>query len=103
MDIDENDGNYPGVTLTNLPAGATLSAGTLQADGSWLTSTQLVGLTLSVPTGTAADLSAKVSGIEIADGSQATTTAILHITAVNHAPVATNDGIITNERYGSYI
>jgi Ca2+-binding RTX toxin-like protein len=41
------------LTITGLPAGTTLSAGTQNADGSWtLTPAQLPGLTLTAPAGT---------------------------------------------------
>ncbi|WP_188885262.1 cadherin domain-containing protein, partial [Amphritea balenae] len=63
------------VTVSGIPAGATLSAGTDNGDGSWsLNSSQLTGLTLSVPEGsTDFDLAVSATATESRGGDTETT------------------------------
>ena len=66
------------ITISNLPGGASLSAGTENDDGSWtLTPADLTGLSMSTPNNTPADLSIVVT---TADGGATTDTATtLHV------------------------
>jgi hypothetical protein len=77
------------ITIAGLPSGASLSAGTLNADGSWtLTPAQLSGLALTVPVGSfagTAELTVTATAAE-PDGTQQSTRADL---AVVIAGVAT--------------
>ncbi len=91
------------VTVAGVPAGATLSAGTDNGDGSWtLTPEQLQGLTLTPPGHSAEDLALTVTVIaREADGSTTSTAATLHVavTAVADAPtlsVALGEPVITD-------
>ncbi|MCH7865743.1 MAG: hypothetical protein IIC56_11095, partial [Proteobacteria bacterium] len=66
------------VTVFNLPPGATLSAGTDNADGSWsLTAADLEGLTMTPPPGWPAEIKLSVSAttVEAGTGDAPTTTA----------------------------
>jgi Ca2+-binding RTX toxin-like protein len=85
----------PGETLAirivGVPTGATLSAGTLNADGSWtLTSAQLTGLTLTTSANAAATIALTVTAAAAeTDGSTATTSAGLTVTVGPAAVVPT--------------
>ena len=71
------------VTVSGLPSGATLSAGTHNTDGSYtLSAGQLAGLTMNTPTGTNATLS--ITATEIgAGGNSATASASLSVSFTN--------------------
>nr|WP_275670510.1 Ig-like domain-containing protein [Paracraurococcus ruber] len=76
------------VSLLGIPAGATLSAGTRQADGTWqLAASDLPGLTLTPPRNFAGTLSLtlRATSTEAANGATATTD---HAFAVEVTPVA---------------
>jgi hypothetical protein len=82
--------NFPSealsVTITGIPTGATLSAGTQNSDGSWtLTSAQLSGLTLTPPTHWSGNLDFTVTATTSIDGSNATATADLPVTVTSIA------------------
>ncbi|HSD38720.1 MAG TPA: VCBS domain-containing protein [Rhodocyclaceae bacterium] len=102
--LTDTDGSetLSNITLTGVPATVTFSAGTKQADGSWvLTQANLTGLTMTVPTGTAAfDLRAASTSTETANSSQATTSVTLHIEA-NHAPISVADTATATEAGGT--
>ncbi|WP_186455026.1 Ig-like domain-containing protein, partial [Nitrospirillum amazonense] len=69
------------VTLTGVPAGATLSAGIHNADGSWtLTGAQLSGLTLTPPTNYSGTLSLGVTAHAALGSVESTTSAVLPVT-----------------------
>ncbi|MEC4592382.1 Ig-like domain-containing protein [Nitrospirillum amazonense] len=68
------------VTLTGVPAGATLSAGTHNADGSWtVTSAQLSGLTLTPPANYNGTLSLGVTAHAALGSVESTTSAVLPV------------------------
>jgi len=82
------------VLISDLPAGATLSAGTDNGDGTWsLTPAQLAGLEVSMPVTPPAtySLTVAVTSIEGANGDTATTTITFNLTVpdFNHAPIVT--------------
>ncbi|MGE0093268.1 MAG: Ig-like domain-containing protein [Alphaproteobacteria bacterium] len=81
------------VTISGVPAGAVLSAGTNNGDGTWaLTPGQLSGLTITPPPGSNADFTLHVSAAstEAANGDTATTTASLTVTVLDaHADAPT--------------
>ena len=82
VDIDGSE-SLTSVTLSGIPSNATLNAGTLQADGSWLvTQSQLNNLSMSVsgnlPSGNI-NIVATVSSIESGNGSTASSSATLHV------------------------
>ncbi|MDX7952358.1 hypothetical protein P7D22_14400, partial [Lichenihabitans sp. Uapishka_5] len=73
------------VRLDGVPAGATLSAGIHDADGSWvLTGAQLAGLTITPPAGQTTDFSVSVTAIahDRTTGLDATATGVLAVTIV---------------------
>ncbi|MEW6438247.1 MAG: calcium-binding protein [Pseudomonadota bacterium] len=80
------------LNISGVPSGATLSAGTENADGSWtLTAAQLSGLSLTVPAGTfagAATLNVTSTATET-DGSTASTSAHLAVTIAGVATAPT--------------
>jgi len=82
------------VTISGVPSGARLSAGSLGSDGTWsLTAAQLQGLTLTPPTNTDADftLTIRASVIDPATGASAPATAIesVFVAAVADLPTLT--------------
>ncbi|MDE1148225.1 MAG: Ig-like domain-containing protein [Azospirillaceae bacterium] len=80
------DGETLSVTIAGVPAGATLSAGTDNGDGTWtLTGAQLTGLTLTPPTDYSGTLNLSVTAHAEVGGTSADTTSTLAITV---APVA---------------
>jgi hypothetical protein len=87
--LTDTDGSETlAVTISGLPAGAQLSAGTHNADGSWtLSPGQLHGLTLTPPADFSGDFSLTVqaTAYEGANGDQATSSMIVpvHVRAMN--------------------
>ncbi|MBM3581863.1 MAG: hypothetical protein FJX37_07860, partial [Alphaproteobacteria bacterium] len=79
------------VTVSGVPAGATLSAGTDNGDGTWtLTADQLAGLTLTPPEHSAEDFTLTVTAITTeANGDTATRTATLEVNVVGVADAPT--------------
>ncbi len=78
-------GETVSMTVAGVPAGATLSAGTDNGDGTWtLTSAQLAGLTLTPPADYSGSITLAVSATSQVGGSQATTS---HNLAVTVTPV----------------
>ncbi|WP_368667259.1 beta strand repeat-containing protein, partial [Roseomonas sp. 18066] len=74
------------VTISGLPAGATLSAGTHNPDGSYtLTQGQLVGLTLNAPDPGNATLHVTATVTDSASGTTASTSANLGLSVLNLA------------------
>lgn len=96
--LTDNDGSETlSVRVSALPAGVTLSAGTLNADGSWtLLSDQLSGLQLVSATGTNADftLTVEATSTEQRDSSQSTNTAYIDVhLGGNQAPVVDGETV----------
>ena len=81
--LTDNDGSETlSVTISGVPEGATLSAGTDNGNGTWtLTSEQLEGLSVSVPDDYATDfqLTVTATSTESANGSTATQTATIDV------------------------
>jgi Ca2+-binding RTX toxin-like protein len=96
------------VTVSGVPAGATLSAGTDNGDGTWtLTTDQLAGLTLTPPEHAAEDFTLTVTAIATeANGDTATRTATLEVNVVGVADAPTlsmsvGEGEIAGDPVGS--
>ncbi|MHB1219760.1 MAG: beta strand repeat-containing protein, partial [Alphaproteobacteria bacterium] len=92
VDTDGSE-SISSIVISGVPAGAVLSAGTDNGDGTWtLTPAQLAGLTVTPPANSDEDfaLTVSVTATESAGGS-ATTTAAINVTvaAVADAPVVT--------------
>jgi VCBS repeat-containing protein len=90
------------LTITGVPAGATLSAGTHNADGSWtLSADQLPGLTLTPTANSGADITLTITArsVESDNGSIADTTGTLHVRVddVADAPLLTAQNASTAE------
>jgi hypothetical protein len=88
LDLSEN----LTITITGVPTGATLSAGTHNSDGSWtLTSAQLLGLTITPPahSDTNFTLTVTATASENGDNSIATISAQLPVTVIGIAHVPT--------------
>ena len=99
--LTDKDGSevLSNVTLTGIPSGVTLSAGTY-VDGAWvLTSAQLSGLTMTVPATVTSSftITATVTSTETATGDVATTTSTLVFSPSNHAPVSSDASVTTAE------
>ena len=79
------------ITVSGVPAGAQLSAGTDNLDGTWtLTPADLVGLTVTPPDDSDADFTLTVSATSTeAEGDSATTLANLDVTVTGVADVPT--------------
>ena len=96
--LSDTDGSETlSITVGGLPEGASLSAGTVNPDGSvTLTPAQLEGLTITPPANSDADFSLQVTATttEVASGATATTTATLPITvtAAADAPSLAAEG-----------
>ena len=97
--LTDTDGSETlSITISGMPNGAELSAGTDNGDGSWtLTPEQLVGLTVTPPEDSDADftLSVEATSVEQSTGDTAVTTGTIPVTvnAVADAPnVAAGDG-----------
>ncbi|MFC5351077.1 tandem-95 repeat protein [Azospirillum lipoferum] len=89
------------LTITGVPTGALLSAGTHNADGSWtLTPGQINGLTLTPPANSDAPINLTVTAVSIeSNGSTATRTVTVPITltAVSDTPTLTLSAATGNE------
>ncbi|MBL4613139.1 MAG: tandem-95 repeat protein, partial [Emcibacter sp.] len=82
------------VTISGVPDGAELSAGTDNGDGSWsLSPEQLEGLTVTPPEDYSGsfDLSISATSTDGADTATSSTTLTVAVSAVNNAPVAVAD------------
>ncbi|NEP88670.1 MAG: tandem-95 repeat protein [Okeania sp. SIO2C2] len=99
--VDTSGSENLSITISGVPAGATLSAGTDQGDGSWvLTPEELTNLTISPPgdreTGTtfSFDLTVTATATETANDATATQTGTIsvQVEALNDAPVLTDLG-----------
>ena len=81
------------IGITGVPGGATLSAGTRNADGSWtLTSPQLSGLTLTAPAGSfagTAELTVTASATEVSNGAPVSVSTNLAATIAGTASAPT--------------
>ena len=94
--LEDTDGSesITDITISGVPTGASLSAGTDNGDGSWtLTPADLLGLTVTPPDDSDVDFSLTVSATstEADGGDTATTIATLNVdvTAVADAPIVT--------------
>ena len=80
------------ITISGVPNGATLSAGTDNGNGTWtLTPAQLQGLSITPPVNSDADFTLTVAATSSEGGTSATTTQTLSVTvnAVADAPTVT--------------
>lgn len=82
------------VTISGLPTGATLSAGTHNSDGSYtLTAAQLTGLTMTPPSHWSGDSSLSVTAVSQVGSTgltaSATSSLAVHVNAIAYAPVTT--------------
>jgi len=104
-DLSDTDGSETlSITVSGMPVGASLSAGTDNGDGSWsLTSADLVGLTLTPSATSQADLALTVTATstETSNGSVATADLIsISLTySANNGPVANADSVAIYEDY----
>jgi Ca2+-binding RTX toxin-like protein len=82
------------VTISGLPSGATLSAGTRNADGSWtLTTAQLLGLSLNAPSGSSGNFNLTVTATaQETDGSMASVAATLALLVSNPGQILSTAG-----------
>ena len=89
-DVDGSE-SITDITVSGVPAGAQLSAGTDNLDGTWtLTPADLVGLTVTPPDDSDADFTLPVSATSTeAEGDSATTLANLDVTVTGVADVPT--------------
>jgi hypothetical protein len=92
--VDTDGSETLSVTISGVPAGATLNHGTHNADGTWtLTKAQLAGLTLTPAAQDSRDIDLTVTATarEAAGGSTASTSHPLHVTVTPaaHAPTLT--------------
>ena len=92
-DIDGSE-SIQSILISDLPAGAVLSAGTQNPNGTWnLTPAQLAGLEISLPVTPPAtySLTVSVTSVENANGDTATTSITFNLTVpeFNHAPIVT--------------
>ncbi|NEN90393.1 MAG: tandem-95 repeat protein, partial [Okeania sp. SIO3H1] len=99
--VDTSGSENLSITISGVPTGATLSAGTDQGDGSWiLTPEELANLTISPPgdreSGTtfSFDLTVTATATETANNAAATQTGTIsvQVAALNDAPVLTDPG-----------
>ena len=92
VSVDPHGGGVVAVIISDVPAGATLSAGTHNPDGSWtLTIGQLNGLTLTPPAHTSGDFNLTITAINTEGNSVASASASLPISidGVANAPTIT--------------
>ena len=111
--VDTDGSETLSITISEVPAGATLSAGTDNGNGSWtLTQGQLAGLTVTPPPGTGADftLTVTATATEAANGDTAqiidtinVTVNAIHGTQGNDILVDDGTGIIYGEGGGDQI
>jgi Ca2+-binding RTX toxin-like protein len=102
---DPDGGESVSVTIAGLPAGVTLSAGTLNADGSWtLTAAQLTGLSLTAPVTVSGTFTLTVTAVstEVSDGSQASTSATLSLTIDPPVETTAQDGAVLQVEAGDF-
>gem|GEM_PF-712768 len=101
--LTDSDGSetLSALSITGVPEGAVLSAGTNNNDGSWtVPSDQLEGLTLTPPADSHDDFTLTLSTVSTEqDGDSATTSASVNITVtpVNDAPETADDTAATSE------
>ena len=103
--LTDTDGSEAlSITISGVPTGAALSAGTDNGDGSWtLTSAQLAGLTITPPANSDADFSLTVTATSTDGGDTESTvdTILVTVNAVADAPVAANDVASATEKGGT--
>ncbi len=88
------------ITISGVPAGASLSAGTDNGDGTWtLTQAQLAGLTLTPPADSDADFTLTVTATSTDDSDTAQTvdTFDVIVAAVADAPTLAANDVSGNE------
>ena len=100
-DLDGSE-SITSITISGVPAGAVLSAGTNNGNGTWtLTPAQLTGLTITPPANSDADftLTVTATATESASGATATSSSILSVVvnAVADAPTVTVTNVTGNE------
>ncbi|MES2729487.1 MAG: Ig-like domain-containing protein [Pseudomonadota bacterium] len=89
--LTDNDGSETlAITIGNVPAGAFLSAGVNNGDGTWtLTPAQLAGLTLTPPDGFSGNINLSVTATSFENGTMASATAPLAVSVDGVASVPT--------------
>src|SRR5262249_3696240 len=81
------DGSMVTVTITGVPPGATFSAGTNNGNGSWsFTQAQLMGLTVTVPTGGLLSLGVTATASFPGGGPTTSVSGTLMLSVANGAP-----------------
>lgn len=95
--VDTDGSEVLSITISGVPASATLSAGTNNGDGTWtLTPAQLTGLTIALPDNLPNDaaftLTVTATATEQSNGSVASASAPVAVTVRNVAPVAAVSG-----------
>lgn len=91
--VDTDGSEALSISITGVPAGATLSAGTPLGGGAYsLTPAQLVGLTITVPDNGAFTLGVAATATEASNSDTATTSGSVSVTVNNVAPTATITG-----------
>jgi PKD repeat protein len=81
------------ITIAGVPADSTLSAGIDDGGGNWsLTPEELIGLTITVPDDTWFDLDITAIATEVSNASTASTSASIHVTVLNVAPILVISG-----------
>jgi Ca2+-binding RTX toxin-like protein len=105
--LTDTDGSETlAIRIENVPAGATLSAGTDQGNGVWLlTSAQLAGLTIAPPVNSDADFTLTVVAVatESNGGATAETSATLAVQVDPASVDAGDDIVLTNIALGTPI
>lgn len=92
MLTDTDGSEVLSIAIAGVPAGAALSAGTDNGDGSWtLAPAQLSGLTITVPDNGAFTLTVTATATELSNGSTVSASAPIDVTVNNVAPTATLD------------
>ncbi|NYZ24288.1 tandem-95 repeat protein, partial [Azospirillum oleiclasticum] len=98
--FDDDGSETLSVTISGVPAGASLSAGTDNGDGTWtLSAAELDGLTLAPPPNVSGTFTLTVSAVSTEGGSSAASTAALTVTVtpVADAPALSGADVAGNE------
>jgi len=91
LNIDTSGAEAASITISGVPEGATLSAGTENQDGTWaLTDAQLDGLEVTLPADSDADFTLTVTATS-ADGTETTGTVDVTVTGDADAPTLSAD------------
>jgi len=92
--VDTDGSETLQILIAGVPAGAALSKGIDNGDGSWtLLPEDLVGLMITVPDDAVFDLTVIATATEASNGSTASATAVLTVTVINVAPIVVLDPV----------